>query len=67
METSQAEGLSMKDLTVLAVGNDPFRIDTPAGHRDGEWLEPLLDSLDDFADQTRRLIESRSYLGDDAA
>jgi hypothetical protein len=32
------EGCSMKDLTVLAVQNDPFRVDTPAGHRDGEWL-----------------------------
>ena len=30
--------LSMRDLTVLAVQNDPFRIDTPAGHRDGAWL-----------------------------
>ena len=30
--------LSMKDLTVLAPQNDPFRVDTPAGHRDGEWL-----------------------------
>jgi hypothetical protein len=45
METSQAEGLSMKDLTVLAVGNDPFRIDTPAGHRDGEWLATNLGRL----------------------
>src|SRR4029453_17527649 len=32
------EGCSMKDLTVLAVQNDPFRIDTDAGHRDGAWL-----------------------------
>jgi hypothetical protein len=30
--------LSLKDLTVLAVQNDPFRVDTPARHRDGEWL-----------------------------
>jgi hypothetical protein len=30
--------LSMKDLTVLAVQNDPFLIDSPAAHRDGEWL-----------------------------
>lgn len=30
--------LPMKDLTVLAVANDPFRVDTPARHRDGEWL-----------------------------
>ncbi|WP_139342401.1 MULTISPECIES: hypothetical protein [Protofrankia] len=31
-------GRPMKDLTVLAAQNDPFRIDTPARHRDGEWL-----------------------------
>jgi len=29
---------SLKSLTVLASQNDPFRIDTPAGHRDGAWL-----------------------------
>ena len=29
---------SASALTVLAVQNDPFRIDTPARHRDGEWL-----------------------------
>jgi hypothetical protein len=29
---------SAGDLTVLAVQNDPFRVDTPARHRDGEWL-----------------------------
>lgn len=28
----------MKDLTVLAPQNDPFRVDTPARHRDGEWF-----------------------------
>lgn len=27
----------MKDLTVLANQNDPFRVDTPARHRDGAW------------------------------
>jgi hypothetical protein len=32
------QGGSLKDLTVLAAQNDPFRIDTPARHRDGEWL-----------------------------
>jgi hypothetical protein len=31
-------GCSLKDLTVLAPANDPFRVDTPARHRDGEWL-----------------------------
>jgi hypothetical protein len=30
--------LTLKDLTVLAPQNDPFRVDTPARHRDGEWL-----------------------------
>lgn len=28
-------GCSLKDLTVLAPQNDPFRVDTPARHRDG--------------------------------
>jgi hypothetical protein len=31
-------GCPMKDLTVLDKQTDPFRVDTPAGHRDGEWL-----------------------------
>lgn len=35
---ANGQKLSMKDLTVLAVQNDPFRLDTPASHRDGEWL-----------------------------
>ena len=26
---------SLKDLTVLALANDPFRVDTDSGHRDG--------------------------------
>jgi hypothetical protein len=30
--------LTLKNLTVLAPQNDPFRVDTPARHRDGEWL-----------------------------
>jgi hypothetical protein len=32
------DGVPLKDLTVLASQNDPFRVDTPARHRDGEWL-----------------------------
>lgn len=31
-------GLPLKNLTVLAEKNDPFRVDTPGGHRDGAWL-----------------------------
>jgi hypothetical protein len=39
LEAAMAEdGYKMKDLTVLANQNDPFRVDTPAGHRDGAWL-----------------------------
>ena len=29
---------TLSDLTVLAPQNDPFRVDTPARHRDGRWL-----------------------------
>jgi hypothetical protein len=36
------DGLKMKDLTVLDVKNDPYRVDTPAGHRDGRWLATQL-------------------------
>jgi hypothetical protein len=34
----EAQGCSLKALTVLAPQNDPFRVDTPSGHRDGAWL-----------------------------
>jgi len=33
-----ATGCTMTDLTVLDKSNDPFRVDTPANHRDGGWL-----------------------------
>ena len=39
LEAAMAEnGCTMSDLTVLDKANDPFRVDTPARHRDGEWL-----------------------------
>jgi hypothetical protein len=31
-------GLTLKDLTVLSKRVDPYRRDTPAGHRDGQWI-----------------------------
>jgi hypothetical protein len=31
------EGCSRLSLTVLAKENDPYRLDTPANHRDGQW------------------------------
>jgi hypothetical protein len=37
------EGCALKDLTVLAPQNDPFRCDTPAGHRDGRWLAEMVE------------------------
>jgi hypothetical protein len=37
-DTAADYGWPMKSLTVLANQHDPFRLDTPAGHRDGEWL-----------------------------
>jgi hypothetical protein len=33
-----ATGMTRGDLTVLAAQNDPYRVDTAAGHRDGRWL-----------------------------
>jgi hypothetical protein len=31
-------GCGLGDLTVLSAQVDPYRLDTPAGHRDGEWV-----------------------------
>jgi hypothetical protein len=44
-ETAAAEGLPLKNLTVLATQNDPFRMDTPARHRDGQWLATKIQEL----------------------
>jgi len=38
-------GCSLKDLTVLDTRNDPFRVDTPARHRDGRWLATTAQEL----------------------
>ena len=40
-------GCSTKELTVLAEIRDPYRLDTPAKHRDGQW----------FAQQVTRFLE----------
>lgn len=36
---------SLGDFTVLSTKNDPYRLDTPAGHRDGKWLRDMIDRL----------------------
>jgi hypothetical protein len=38
------EGLGLDDLTVMSTGRDPFRMDTPAHHRDGKWLADAIAS-----------------------
>lgn len=49
-----ANKVSMSDLTVLSSGRDPFRLDTPANHRDAAWLaERVADLLP--ADRTIHL------------
>lgn len=44
-ETAAAEGLPLKALTVLSAQVDPFRLDTPASHRDGKWLADAVATL----------------------
>jgi hypothetical protein len=44
-ETLESTGCELQQVTVLATLNDPFRFDTPAGHRDGKWLAEMLDKL----------------------
>lgn len=52
LQDARGPGVSMGDLTVLAAQNDPYRVDTPAGHRDGEW----------FAEQVQWLRRGRPSL-----
>ena len=33
----------MNELTVLATQNDPYRVDTPASHRDAAWFKEQID------------------------
>lgn len=42
---ADAYGCPLKDFTVLADQNDPFRVDTPAHHRDGAWLAHAVEEL----------------------
>ena len=38
-------GVRLDDLTVLSTRVDPYRLDTDAGHRDGQWIAEQLDRL----------------------
>ncbi len=42
---ARSSGLMLDDLTVLARQLDPYRLDTPQGHRDGQWFADWLDEL----------------------
>jgi hypothetical protein len=44
LERSSAKiGSSLSDLTVLSAQVDPYRLDTPSGHRDGQWVAKQLE------------------------
>jgi hypothetical protein len=45
VQTAANEGVSLNDLTVLSNQNDPFRVDTESGHRDGRWLRDTAQEL----------------------
>jgi hypothetical protein len=44
-EAAADGGCSLDDLTVLAIQNDPFRLDTEAHRRDAEWVRDQLERL----------------------
>jgi hypothetical protein len=52
IEQAKGNGYSLGDLTVLASQNDPYRVDTPAGHRNGAWV----------AEQLHRIGRERIHL-----
>ena len=41
-EAMDETGRSLTDLTVMDVDKDPYRIDTPAKHRDAQWAAALV-------------------------
>ena len=46
LEAASADiGCSLTDLTVLSAQVDPYRLDTPSGHRDGHWVAEQLNHL----------------------
>jgi hypothetical protein len=52
-------GGQLQDLTVLAPQNDPYRVDTDAGHRDGGWL---MDTLDELGVAGQRHLRGLHYI-----
>jgi hypothetical protein len=42
-EARHKAGCGLGDVTVLSAQVDPYRLDTPSGHRDGAWLAKQLD------------------------
>jgi hypothetical protein len=46
LEAASADiGCSLSDLNVLSAQKDPYRLDTPSGHRDGSWVAEQLKRL----------------------
>jgi hypothetical protein len=48
----ESSGFPLSHMTVLEAHADPFRLDTPARHRDGRWLA---DAIADLIPEDRRL------------
>ena len=42
---ARRSGLRLSDLTVLSADRDPYRLDTPLGHREARWFVEWLDEL----------------------
>jgi hypothetical protein len=42
---SLTEDCGLSELTVLSAQVDPYRLDTPAGHRDGAWIAKQLERI----------------------
>ena len=51
-ELGSTRAVASRDLTALSAQVDPYRLDTPAGHRDGKWLA---DHLNKLLGSTRRI------------
>src|SRR4051812_32158613 len=70
-------GLGLCDLTVLAGQNDPYRLDTPAGHRLARWFQEQIERAVPYGDVHLRAFhyrliggpvrpDSKPYINDDS-
>ena len=51
-QEKEVHGKSLKESTVLSSARDPYRLDTPANHKLGQWLEGAYKEVNPLGNRT---------------